>query len=81
MAKHPVPKQKQSKGRSSRRYKVFAGKVRKSLANDSVLLDCPKCSAPVLKHHVCKACGYYRGKDLLGKVKKVEAKITKIKAE
>ncbi len=28
MAKHPVPKQKQSKGRSSRRYKTFVNKAR-----------------------------------------------------
>lgn len=28
MAKHAVPKQKQSKGRSSRRYKTFANKAR-----------------------------------------------------
>lgn len=31
MAKHAVPKQKQSKGRSSRRYKTFVGKARKKL--------------------------------------------------
>lgn len=28
MAKHAVPKQKQSKGRSSRRYKTFVNKAR-----------------------------------------------------
>jgi ribosomal protein L32 len=81
MAKHPVPKQKQSKGRSSRRYKVFAGNARKKLANAANLLNCPKCSAPMKMHNVCKACGFYRGKDMMAKVQKAEAKVTKIKAE
>lgn len=31
MAKHAVPKQKQSKGRSSRRYKTFVNKAQKKL--------------------------------------------------
>lgn len=79
MAKHPVPKQKQSKGRSSRRYKTFAGNVRKKLANAANLTDCPKCGALMKMHNVCKACGFYRGKDLMAQVKKVEAKVTKIK--
>ena len=81
MAKHAVPKQKQSKGRSSRRYKTFAGKTRKKLSNATQLMDCPKCGAPMKMHNVCKACGHYRGKDMMGKVKKAEAKVTKIKAE
>ncbi len=80
MAKHAVPKQKQSKGRSSRRYKTFVGKTQKKLANAAVTVICPKCSAPVKMHNVCKACGFYRGKDMMAKVKKAEAKVTKIKA-
>lgn len=81
MAKHPVPKQKQSKSRSSRRYKTFVGKAQKKLTNAANLMDCPKCGAPMKMHNVCKACGFYRGKDLMAKVKKAEAKVTKIKAE
>ena len=28
-------------------------------------LTCPKCKEPVLRHHVCMSCGYYRGKQLI----------------
>lgn len=27
--------------------------------------ECPSCKAPVLPHHVCLSCGYYRGRKLL----------------
>ena len=40
------------------------------------LAICQKCKSPVLPHHVCANCGYYRGEDLL----KIEAK-TKAKEE
>ncbi|MFA5792342.1 MAG: 50S ribosomal protein L32 [Candidatus Gracilibacteria bacterium] len=81
MAKHPVPKQKQSKGRSSRRYKTFQGKVRKALANGTQLQDCPKCGAVQKRHNVCPACGFYRGNDVLQKVKQTESKVTVVKAD
>lgn len=29
------------------------------------LSTCPKCNEPVAPHHVCTACGYYRGRDVL----------------
>jgi len=81
MAKHPVPKQKQSKARSSRRYKTFQGKARKALANAAQLQDCPKCGAVQKRHTACPACGFYRGNDLLQKVKKTEGKVTVVKAD
>lgn len=28
---------------------------------------CPNCKSMMLPHTVCKNCGYYRGKELLGK--------------
>ncbi|MFA5854930.1 MAG: 50S ribosomal protein L32 [Candidatus Gracilibacteria bacterium] len=80
MAKHPVPKQKQSKGRSSRRYKTFVGKTQKKLANATKLLVCPKCGSAQKQHNACPSCGFYRGKDILKKAVKAESKITKIKA-
>lgn len=29
------------------------------------LFDCPKCKKPVLPHHVCLNCGYYRGNEII----------------
>ncbi len=29
------------------------------------LVACPRCGALVRPHHVCGACGYYKGKDIL----------------
>jgi large subunit ribosomal protein L32 len=29
------------------------------------LTECPHCHRPMLSHHVCPACGYYRGRDIL----------------
>lgn len=31
---------------------------------------CPNCKSMMLPHSVCKTCGYYRGKEVLGKSKK-----------
>jgi large subunit ribosomal protein L32 len=32
-------------------------------------VDCPRCHAPRLPHHVCPSCGFYNGRLVL-KVKK-----------
>jgi ribosomal protein L32 len=26
---------------------------------------CPKCGEPSLQHHVCSACGFYKGKEVI----------------
>ncbi|MBU0981144.1 50S ribosomal protein L32 [Patescibacteria group bacterium] len=80
MAKHPVPKKKTSKARGSRRYKSFQNKARVRLSEAVQLGTCSKCGAVTLIHHVCPDCGFYRGKDVLGKAQKAEEKITKIQA-
>ena len=80
MAKHPVPKKKASQARSNRRYKDFANSARLRLANDLKIKNCSNCSSPMLDHHVCKECGFFRGEDVMGKSKKAEEKITKIQA-
>lgn len=80
MAKHPVPKKKTSKARSSRRYKSFQNRARIRLEDAIQLGTCSKCAAVTRLHHVCTECGYYRGMDTLGKAKKTEEKITKIQA-
>ena len=30
------------------------------------LVECPHCHRPMMSHHVCPACGFYRGRDVLG---------------
>ena len=54
-----VPKRKVSKGRRDKRRSnnwklVLPGMVK-----------CPKCGEFVKSHRVCKACGYYAGKEVL----------------
>jgi len=29
------------------------------------LTKCPQCAQPVLPHHVCARCGYYRGRQVI----------------
>ncbi|MBT4384148.1 50S ribosomal protein L32 [Candidatus Peregrinibacteria bacterium] len=81
MAKHPVPKQKTSKGRTSRRFKAFQNRARIRLADAVNLKKCSNCGDSARAHHICESCGFYRGKDVQGKVAKAEEKITTIKAD
>jgi large subunit ribosomal protein L32 len=53
-----APKRKTSKSkRNMRRSHDFLTPV---LSN-----ACPNCGASVLSHHVCRECGYYRGRKVL----------------
>lgn len=81
MAKHSVPKKKTSKARSNRRYHSFENATRIKLAESVQVSKCPNCGAVVQLHRACKACGFYGGKDVLGKSKKEETKVTTIKAD
>ena len=38
------------------------------------ITTCPNCNSPIAPHRACTNCGYYKGKDVLGKEEKVEAK-------
>ncbi len=82
MAKHAVPKQKQSKARSNRRYKTFQRSAQLKLSRMASLKKCPSCKAVIVQHKACQECGMYQGRDVLGKVKKMapKAKVTTIKA-
>jgi len=40
---------------------------------------CPKCKKPLLPHHICKFCGYYKGQDILQIDTKTERKKKKAK--
>jgi ribosomal protein L32 len=85
MPKHPVPKQKTSKARGSRRYKSFQNKARKRLTESVNLTKCESCQATKQMHHACPECGDYRGKlkkaEAPKSAPKKEEKVEKIKAE
>ena len=54
----PVPKQKKSRAntharRSSHKVGIVAAAV------------CPQCHQPKLPHHVCLACGSYKGREII----------------
>ena len=54
-----VPKRKVSKARrDKRRSNVWKLGV-------PGMSKCPKCGELVLNHRVCKACGYYKGQEVL----------------
>lgn len=65
-----VPKKRHSKSKVGRRRQhIFLKKP--------TLSKCPKCANFVLPHTLCSFCGYYKGKeviDVLGKMDKKERK-------
>jgi large subunit ribosomal protein L32 len=66
----PVPKQRHTKSRRDRRRSQIKLKSR-------AITLCPKCKKPVLPHRVCENCGYYKGRqviDVLAKLEKKERK-------
>lgn len=59
----PNPKHKHSKTRNRRDRAVW----RKRVATSNEITTCsnPECKKPVLPHHVCLACGTYKGKQVI----------------
>ncbi len=56
-----VPKRKHSKARrDKRRSNVWKIKV-------PTLMKCPQCGEFKLPHRICKACGYYKGREVVKK--------------
>lgn len=55
-----VPKRKTSKARRDKR------RANWKLAVPGVVA-CPQCGEPKMQHRVCKACGYYNGKEVIAK--------------
>ncbi len=81
MPKHPVPKKKTSKARSSRRYKAFQNKARVRLADAVNLTVCSNCGAKIRAHYACSECGFFKGVDATVRVQAHTAKpAQKIKA-
>ncbi|MBZ2173907.1 50S ribosomal protein L32 [Schnuerera sp. xch1] len=54
-----VPKRKTSKARKNKR-RASAYKL-----NKATITECPQCHEPKLPHRVCRACGYYRDREVL----------------
>lgn len=66
----PEPKQRHTKSRRNRRRSHLFLKPRS-------FSFCPKCKKPVLPHRACENCGYYKGRqviDVLAKLEKREKK-------
>ncbi|ERJ84231.1 ribosomal protein L32 [Peptostreptococcaceae bacterium oral taxon 113 str. W5053] len=54
-----VPKRKTSKARRDQR------RASSYRLNKVTIQECPNCHEPKLPHRVCKACGYYDGKEII----------------
>jgi len=62
-----VPKQRHTKSRRNKR--------RANLYIEAPFLSkCPKCGKPVLPHTVCPNCGYYKGREMVNVLKKLDKK-------
>ena len=67
-----VPKQKHTKSkRNKRRMHIFA--------KAPTLSKCPKCGKPQLPHTACFNCGYYKGREVIDVLKKLNKKERKQK--
>ncbi len=54
-----VPKRKTSKARRDKRR---ASNIKMTAPN---VMECPQCHEPKMPHHVCPACGFYKGKEVI----------------
>lgn len=54
------PKRRTSKRRKALRASHLA------IEAPNIIL-CPNCQEPTVAHQVCKACGYYKGKEVIAK--------------
>ncbi len=62
-----VPKQKRSQSKVKRtRGNIFI--------KTPVLVKCPKCGKPVLPHTICGYCGYYKGREFVNIMARLEKK-------
>lgn len=62
-----VPKQRHTKSRrNKRRMHIFL--------KNSTLTFCPKCGKPVLPHTVCNNCGYYKNREVIDVLAKLDKK-------
>ncbi|MBI96269.1 50S ribosomal protein L32 [bacterium] len=74
-----VPKKKTSKSRTRTRHSAYRKKQTTKIVKKIQLVVCTNCGAQKLNHHVCKACGFYNGKQVVDKSKELDS-ITTVKA-
>ena len=63
----PVARQRHTKARRDR------ARVHLKLKSKSLTI-CPNCKAKIEAHIVCPKCGYYKGKEVVNTMKKVNKK-------
>ena len=68
----PVPKWRHTKSRRNKRRMHLFIKA-------PALAICPKCGKPILPHNACKACGFYKGEEVIDVLKKLTKKERKQK--
>jgi large subunit ribosomal protein L32 len=53
----------------ARKISKTSGRMRRThyKITENTTTVCPKCGAPVKPHRVCKACGTYKGKEVIAK--------------
>ena len=66
----PVQKQRHTKARRDRARKMLALKGK-------VLVVCSNCKTKIQPHMACPKCGYYKGKEVVNTLKKLNKKKTK----
>ena len=59
------PKKRHSRARQGKRRAAIKLSVAKSI-------DCSNCQKPIFPHMVCKNCGFYKGREVINKAKKVK---------
>ena len=70
----PVPKQKQSKGRTRKRRSHNALKVKQ-------LVACSNCGQMKLNHLICDNCGYYKNQPIINMLGETKTKKENVKKE
>ena len=66
----PLPKRRLSRARGRRRKEG----QRKAVKNLSYTSLCPNCKKDKLPHQICSHCGYYKGKEVINVLVKLEKK-------
>lgn len=59
------PKKKRSIHKRNVRHASWERDILRKLSNMVSLSTCTNCGAPKLAHRVCKACGFYNGKQVI----------------
>ncbi|HHV39267.1 MAG TPA: 50S ribosomal protein L32 [Tepidimicrobium sp.] len=54
-----VPKRRTSKAKRNKRRASAYGFTKATIS------ECPQCYEPKLPHRVCRACGYYKGREVI----------------